>query len=444
LTEPKIYAVSDLVSEMRLLMERSYPQIWIEGELSSLSQPRSGHWYFSLKDETSQLRCAMFKNRAGVSRYQPKVGDLVRVRAKISVYPARGDLQCIVQHIEDAGLGVLQRRFEELKNKLSQEGLFSAEHKKPIPHPPKHIGLITSVTGAAVKDILTTLARRSPNIPVTIFPAVVQGDGASASLIEALNTAQTHNKCDVLVITRGGGSMEDLWCFNDEALARAVFSCPIPVVSAVGHEVDITIGDLVADVRAPTPTAAAELISPDNKQLMHTLDALGRRLCRATDRKLQHSGQQMDQTFQRLRHPQDRIAQQRKLFSLHQQRLIAASAHQRQQYRTKLSSLNNRLAREAPNERLTQIKGHLIEDWETLTNAMHRKLNAEKISTANLGEQLNLVSPLATLSRGFSIAETPEGQIVRQAKNVKLGSSLQVRLAEGKLACEVTEVFLEK
>ena len=289
-----VYQVSQLSEEMRRLMETSYPEIWIEGELSSLSTPASGHLYFSLKDERSQLRCAMFKGRAGISRYRPKVGDLVRVRAKISVYTARGDLQCIVQHMEEAGEGVLQRRFEELKEKLSNEGLFQQSHKQPLPFFPKRIGIVSSPTGAAVRDIISTLKRRCPGIPVTIYSAVVQGDTASNSIASAIRDAVQHQACDILLLSRGGGSLEDLWCFNHEDLAREIHRCPIPIVSGVGHEVDVTISDLVADLRAPTPTAAAELVSPDRDQLCNQLASLQFRLPRSLERLLQTKSQQVD------------------------------------------------------------------------------------------------------------------------------------------------------
>ena len=303
-----IYQVSDLLNEMRRLMEASYAEIWIEGELSSLSTPASGHLYFSLKDQQSQLRCAMFRNRASTSKYNPKVGDLVRVRAKISVYTARGDLQCIVQYIEEAGEGLLQRRFEELKTKLKAQGLFEPAHKQPLPSFAEHIGIITSPTGAAIKDVISTLQRRCPAIPVIIYPAVVQGQSAAASIIEAIRNARQHGQCDVLVLTRGGGSLEDLWCFNDENLANEIFDCPIPIISGVGHEVDFTIADLVSDLRAPTPTAAAEILSPDTNQLQSQLRSLWLRLSNSGHRYLQQSGQNVDHSFQQLVHPKQQLS----------------------------------------------------------------------------------------------------------------------------------------
>ncbi|MEM7357848.1 MAG: exodeoxyribonuclease VII large subunit [Pseudomonadota bacterium] len=435
-----VYQVSDLVNEMKRLLEASYPEVWIEGELSSLSTPASGHLYFSLKDEQTQLRCAMFRNRASLSRYKPKAGDLVRVRARISVYPARGDLQCIVQHIEDAGEGVLQRRFEELKTQLQKEGLFANEHKQAIPSLPRHIGLITSRTGAAVKDILSTLERRCPGIPVTLYPALVQGETAAQTIVDALANAVQHDQCDVLIVARGGGSLEDLWSFNDERLARAVFQCPLPIVSAVGHEVDVSICDFVADLRAPTPTAAAELLSPDNQALLRQLTSLHQRLGQSTERYLQKRSQQVDMVYRRLQHPSISIARSRKDLEVSIRRLHQAMrtrlAGRQQAWRT----TSQRMQQLRPDQLISRQQNQLGQLAHRLHLSQANSLTSKQQHFKGLGEQLHLVSPLATLERGFSISRDEQGAILRDSSTTKPGESISIELKKGKLRAQVTDV----
>ena len=435
---PTIYQVSDLTNEMRRLMETSYPEIWIEGELSSLSTPASGHLYFSLKDNQSQLRCAMFKGRASINRYHPKAGDLVRVRAKISIYPARGDLQCIVQHIEEAGEGLLQRRFEELKNALNQQGLFDQTHKKNIPAHPKHIGIVTSPSGAAVKDILSTLKRRCPGIPVTIYPATVQGDTASKSIVAAISNAVQHKQCDVIILSRGGGSMEDLWCFNEEQLAKTIFGCPIPVVSGVGHEVDITIADLVADLRAPTPTAAAELISPDTSHLLANLQSMHFRLPRSMERILQRSAQQVDISARQLVHPSQQLRQKRSDLENITKRLGHSIKRNNSWHQSKLKQCKQRF--NTPRKLVIQKKNKVEALAQRLKLSQNNQFAQLSQKFDSLGEQLNLVSPLATLGRGFSIARDQSDAILRSKNQIKTDQSIEVQLSDGKLDCTVTNI----
>ena len=436
-----VYQVSDLVNEMRKLMETSYPEIWIEGELSSLSTPASGHLYFSLKDETSQLRCAMFRSRVSVNRYRAKAGDLVRVRAKISVYPARGDLQCIVQYIEDAGEGMLQRRFEDLQIKLNEEGLFNADHKLPIPSFARHIGLITSPTGAAVNDILSTLARRSPGIPVTLYPAVVQGETAAASLIQAINNAVAHKRCDVIILARGGGSLEDLWCFNDEALARAIYQCPIPIVSAVGHEIDMSIADYVADLRAPTPTAAAELLSPDNKIMLNQLLSVQQRLYNSIGRYLEQQAQRVDSRYRQLQHPKSKILLNQKQLRATSGRLTNAM---QSQFRTDKSRIDNQTSRLQTQKPLKRVL-HQLKQTSVLTNRLRRaqsnSITQGRQKFESLGSQLQMVSPLATLQRGFSITRNQQDEIIRDARNNSLGDNVKIQLKSGSLQCEIQRII---
>lgn len=421
-------------------METSYPEIWIEGELSSLSTPASGHLYFSLKDERSQLRCAMFKGRAGINRYKPRAGDLVRVRAKISVYTARGDLQCIVQHMEEAGEGVLQRRFEELKEKLNSEGLFQQSHKLALPSFPKHIGIISSPSGAAVRDIISALKRRCPGIPITLYPAVVQGDSASSSIVSAIRDAVQHQTSDVLIVSRGGGSLEDLWCFNHEDVARAIYGCPIPIVSGVGHEVDVTISDLVADLRAPTPTAAAELISPDTEQLNKQLTSLQFRLPRSFERIVQGRAQQVDMLGKQLVHPRHQLKINLDKVTQLGVRLKHKVA---QELQWQTQKTNNQMLRlKSQNPKKTLERNRLITN--ALTQRMSRANKGQITNTRrnleNLGGQLNLVSPLATLDRGFAIARDHNNNILRSGNQAKTKDQIKVMLGEGSLSCEVIEV----
>lgn len=436
---PAVFQVSELADEMRRLMELSYPEVWIEGELSSLSTPASGHLYFSLKDEKSQLRCAMFKGRAGISRYRPKAGDLVRVRAKISVYTARGDLQCIVQHMEEAGEGLLQRRFEELKQALNAEGLFDQNHKQTIPSFAKHIGLITSPSGAAVRDIIATFKRRCPGIPITLYPATVQGDTAANSIVEAIQNAVQHQRCDVLIVSRGGGSLEDLWCFNHESVARAIYHCPIPIVSGVGHEVDVTIADLVADLRAPTPTAAAELLSPDTAQLQAKVGALGQRLPKSFTRLIQGMSQTVDLTARQLTHPrQQLLAKSQRLARLAPQ-LARASQREIKHSQAAIASLQSRYAQAKPTKNLAQSMSNTSQLGRRLLRVEKHTLTSAQQRFSALAGQLNLVSPLATVDRGFSIARQEDQTIVRSVNNVRVGEKLSLQVRDGVIECQVDD-----
>jgi exodeoxyribonuclease VII large subunit len=435
-----IYQVSQLTDEMRRLMEVSYPEIWIEGELSSLSTPASGHLYFSLKDERSQLRCAMFKGRASVNRYRPKAGDLVRVRAKISVYSARGDLQCIVQYIEEAGEGILQRRFEELKVALSAQGLFDQRLKKSLPAFPKHIGIVTSPSGAAVRDIVSTLKRRCPGIPVTIYPAIVQGETGARSLIGAIRDAVEHQRCDVLIVSRGGGSLEDLWCFNNEAVAREIHDCPIPIVSGVGHEVDVTIADLVSDLRAPTPTAAAELISPNMDQFVSQLDKIKHRLPRSFERVLQRFAQQVDLSSRQLVHPQQQLQRNHKKLDQIASRLVFNLNVSVSKSQTAAENLFQRLDFQNPMKTIGAQNSSTRLLSERLKRATISNLELTRRSTNNIAGQLQLVSPLATLDRGFSIIRDQDMHILRSTEQISVHDQITVQLSEGKLKCDIIEI----
>jgi exodeoxyribonuclease VII large subunit len=435
-----VYQVSQLTDEMRRLMEISYPEIWIEGELSSLSTPASGHLYFSLKDERAQLRCAMFKGRASINSYKPKAGDLVRVRAKISVYSARGDLQCIVQHIEEAGEGILQRRFEELKAALNQQGLFAQDHKQSLPAFPKHIGIVTSPSGAAVRDIVSTLKRRCPGVPITIYPAVVQGDSGAKSIINAIRDAVAHQRCDVLLVSRGGGSLEDLWCFNDEGVAREIYACPIPIVSGVGHEVDVTISDLVADLRAPTPTAAAELVSPNTEQLLNQLESIKFRLPRSFERFIQRRAQQVDFTGRQLVHPRQQLKHNSDKLDRIASRLTLNINSSISKPTIAADNLIKRLRFQNPRRLVDNKALSMSIISQRLQRATNSKLSSVQKATHNLGGQLHLVSPLATLDRGFAIARDQQKEIVRSTNQLSADDKISIQLSDGHVDCDVIEV----
>ena len=308
----EIYTVSRLNREVRFVIEGSFPTLWVEGEISNFAAPHSGHWYFSLKDATAQVRCAMFRPQNRRLSFTPKDGMQVLVKARVSLYEGRGDFQLLAEHLEEAGEGKLRQEFEALKKRLLEAGLFAEEHKKPLPAIPRCIGIITSPTGAAIRDILSVLQRRFASVPVIIYPTLVQGDLAAPNIVKAIETANHRNECDALILTRGGGSLEDLWPFNEEKVAYAIYRSNIPIVSGVGHEIDFTIADFVADLRAPTPSAAAELATPDREELLNSLDQHQKQLARLAKQKLQQFQQNLDWMKKHLQqqHPKRRLAEQ--------------------------------------------------------------------------------------------------------------------------------------
>ena len=437
--------VSQLNREAKSLLESSFFQIRVLGELSSFSRPASGHWYFTLKDDRSQVRCAMFRNRNMSVRFSPKEGDQIIITGKVSLYEGRGDFQLIVDAMESDGEGKLQQAFEALKAQLSSEGLFSAQHKKAIPTHPKHLAIITSPTGAAVHDILSVLKRRFPSLLVTIYPSVVQGSEAPKQLINALNTAIAHQTTDLIVIGRGGGSLEDLWPFNDEALARAIFACPIPIISAVGHEVDFSISDLVADLRAPTPSAAAELISPDQDALRIQIDRLSTRVERQLTLSLKHRQDRLDALKNRLRHPGERLREQRSRLSYAEKRLQALMQKQLTQARYQSDIAIRKLERHHPARQLDQIRERLHRASDKLDNAMRSQTERRHYALGNVMTRLNAVSPLATLDRGYAIVQqsgngSTLGKVITNANEVATGDQVINRLRHGHLVCRVEAV----
>lgn len=435
-----IYTVSRLNAEARTALEGRFPLLWIEGEISNLARPSSGHWYFSLKDSAAQVRCAMFRQRNSLLRFVPQNGMQILIRARVSMYEGRGEFQLIVEHMEEAGAGALQRTFEILKLRLQQEGLFNAERKRALPRLPRRIGVVTSPSGAAIRDILTVLARRFPAIPVIIYPVAVQGTDAAEQIAEAIETAGDRGECDVLIVGRGGGSLEDLWAFNEEVLARAIHASRIPIVSAVGHEIDFTIADFVADARAPTPSAAAELLSPDQEEMRSALLRLRLRLAQALQRQLRHAHQHLDQLEQRLKHPGRRLQEIAQRLDGLELRLHGAQRGHLRHAAAALATLRARLEQHTPAHRIhTQQAqcGALIQRLHQASKAYH--LNRQQ-RLQRAAQTLNALSPLATLARGYAIVSAADGTILHSSEQAQTGDRVSARLGKGSLICRIEEV----
>lgn len=439
---PDIYSVSRLNSEVRLTLELQFQTLWLQGEVSNFVAAASGHWYFSLKDSAAQVKCAMFKMANRNSTFRPQNGQQVLIRARISVYEPRGEYQLLAEFIESAGAGLLKQQFEQLKAKLQAEGLFDPARKKALPAQVQRVGVITSPTGAAVRDIVTVLKRRAPGIEVIIYPSQVQGDSAAVQLRNMLSSAIRRNEVDVLIIGRGGGSLEDLWCFNDEALCRAVAACPIPIVSAVGHEIDFALTDFVADMRAPTPSAAAELVSPDQSHLLDRILQLKNRLLQAQRSRLQHAAPKLLNLSQRLLalHPKRRLQQQQQRLDELQLRLSASAKRKLQSAQQQQLYLDKSLRQLSPVKTLAQYKQHIQQLERRLTNAQQLQLKHSKQQLAQLSLQLNTVSPLATLARGYSITFDDKQQVVTSSQQLKAGDTVAVKLADGGFDAEVTRL----
>lgn len=436
----QILTVSQLNRKAKQLLETHLPLLWVEGELSNVSQPSSGHWYFTLKDEQAQVRCAMFRNRNMLVRFKPRQGQHVLIRARVSLYEGRGDYQLIAEHMEEAGAGALQRAFEELKHKLAAEGLFDPALKRPLPSLPKHIAVITSPTGAAIRDILSVLERRFPAIPVTVLPVAVQGKEAAPQIVTALERANRAQLFDVVVVARGGGSLEDLWPFNEEIVARAIHASNLPVVSAVGHEVDFTIADFVADLRAPTPSAAAELITPDGDDWLETFIGYELTLEEIISRQIKHTYQKLEWLRSRLRHPGERLQQQAQRLDGLELRLLRGMDQHLKHQTVRLANLMQRQKSLQPMRALRQLQHQVAQAHNRLCKLTKQQLQLRKQRLAEAARVLHTVSPLNTLERGYAIATDAEGNILRSSKNVQTGDTLHTRLAQGELVCRVEKV----
>ena len=439
-----VFTISRLNSEVRAVLDSSFPLLWVEGEISNLSTPRSGHLYFSLKDAHAQVRCALFRAKRQRLRFQPADGVQVLARVRIGFYEPRGDFQLIVEHLEPAGAGAAQREFERLKQRLQGEGLFDPARKRPLPTFPSRLGVITSPSGAAIRDVLKVLRRRAPQLAVTIFPVRVQGSGAAEEILEALRIATQRGDCDVLLLTRGGGSIEDLAAFNDERLARAVAAVDIPVVSAVGHEIDFAITDFVADRRAPTPSAAAELISPDTAVLKLKIGGQHNRLYQAMRRRLQSDRRELHRLEGRLRRgsPHSRLRQQ-------QQRLDELDLRLLRALRTSLRMREHALGRamlalrsHSPATRLRLLRQRYSDLSERMQQAWNQAGRQRSDLLTAMMRQLNAVSPLATMQRGYAVLRRPaSGEVVSSVSQVSRGEQLEALLSDGRIKLQVEQAI---
>ncbi len=437
--KPAVLTVSQLNRQSKELLETYLHRVQVSGEISNLARPQSGHWYFTLKDQKAQIRCAMFRSRTQFVRFAPREGEQILVSGSISLYEARGDYQLIVDKMESAGEGALKIAFEQLKEKLAQEGLFDPAWKKHIPTHPKHIGVITSPSGAAIQDIITVLKRRFPSLPISIYPVPVQGQAAAPQIASAIERANLHGFCDVLIVGRGGGSLEDLWPFNEEVVARAIFASQIPIISAVGHEVDFSISDWVADLRAPTPSAAAELVSPDRFEYLSRLEQLERQFIRLMQQRIQQHRFHLLQLVKRLRHPKDRLHEAMQRLDMAEMRLTNTVEHRLQRLNHRLLLASNRLQQQRPDKQVQLYHQRLQQLKQRLSHAMSLNLRDLQQKLTRQGELLNAVSPLSTLGRGYAILTLDNGEAVRAANQVTVGDRINATLHEGKLICQVVE-----
>lgn len=443
---PTVLTVSQLNGSVRELLEFNYGRIWLRGEISNLSAPSSGHLYFTLKDDGAQVRAAMFKGARTAARLQqpPKNGQQVLVRARVSLYAPRGDYQLLVEHLEDAGRGALQQAYEMLKARLAAEGLFAPERKRPLPENPRGVAVVTSPSGAAVRDILHVLQRRAPGLPISIVPVPVQGAEAPPAIVAALQLlARLHDHdfrddsdvpvppFDVVIVARGGGSLEDLWAFNDESVVRALAAMPVPVVSGVGHEIDFTIADFVVDMRAPTPSAAAEMVSPDQQQWREQVSQARRRLQRAMTRELARQQLRLQGLQQRLRSPARQLQDQRQRLDELELRLTGALQRSHRSRQQRLDQLAARIRAQHPARRLQLLQNQLAQLRQRAERGLRLRLDGHHRDLATLAQRAQSASPLAIIARGYAIVTDSRGQVVRSLAAAPVGSRIQTRLADG-------------
>lgn len=434
--ESPVISVSELNRSARRLLEQNFPLLWIAGEISNFTAAPSGHWYFSLKDSSAQVRCAMFRHKSQYLDWLPKNGDQIEVRARVTLYEPRGEYQLSVENIRRAGLGALYEAFEKLKARLETEGLFEETLKKPLPAFPKQIGIVTSPAAAALRDVLTTLRRRMPSIPVILYPTPVQGEGAAAKIAEAIRSAASRAECDVLIVCRGGGSIEDLWAFNEEDVVRAIHACPIPVISGIGHETDFTITDFTADRRAPTPTAAAELASPNRADLLHRIEAMHSRLSRHLRQKLEQRMQQVDYLSRRLVHPGERLNARLIHLGHLRQRLNSAAGYTLAGSEWSLQKLVSRLTATKPD--IAARESQQLELGRRLRLSMENRMQHHQIALQQLQSNLGHLNPQSVLERGFSMVRSADGKIVHSSAEIALGEELSLTFARGSAAARVT------
>lgn len=437
-----VLTVSELNRMARRALESQLPLLWVEGEISNFTCATSGHWYFSLKDANAQARCVMFRGRNQFAGFIPSNGDHVEIRALPSLYEARGEFQLGAENMRRAGAGKLFETFLKLKAQLEAEGLFDAARKRNLPTFPRCLGVVTSLQAAALHDVLTALARRMPSLRVVVYPTPVQGVGAGAQIATAIRTAATRAECDVLLVVRGGGSLEDLWAFNDEAVARAIAASPIPVVSGVGHETDFSLADFAADLRAPTPTAAAELASPLRSELVAQLDALARQMQRALARHQHNAAQRLDFLARRLVHPADTLRRQRAHLDQLSQRLSQFNRTNTLRRQTQLESLERRLISPAralhrKQQQLTDLASRLRRTRDS--GAVRRQLTLDRLAAS-----LAHLNPDQVLARGYSLVQRADGSVVQDADTLQAGDILNVRFRRGRARATVASVSPER
>ena len=440
-TGPDVYSVTRLNHEARLALEGALGSVWVQGEISNFSRPASGHWYFSLKDRDAQLRCAMFRQRNALARFTPREGQQVLARGRVSLYEPRGDFQLQIEHLEDAGVGALQRAYEELRARLAAEGLFASERKRPLPAAPARIGVITSPSGAAIRDILHVLAARFPAAEVLIYPVPVQGAAAAPAIVAALDLASARAECEVLILARGGGSLEDLWAFNDERVARAIARCALPVVAGIGHETDVTIADFVADLRSPTPTAAAQAVVPDRRVWLQRFAQLATRNSAGMRRVLLEHATRLTTVHARLQraHPGARLNQHAQRLDELDGRLRRALATRQRDAGARLAALASRLQARSPHQRLRELQVRTEACALRLQGALRQRLVAASARLDLAMRALHAISPLATLERGFAIiTRTADGALIRSQRELSAGVAIEARLADGIVMAQVT------
>ncbi|WP_439258418.1 exodeoxyribonuclease VII large subunit [Lonepinella sp. BR2271] len=443
--QQNIYSVTQLNSAVRNSLEGQFGAIWLSGEISNFTQPVSGHWYLTLKDEHAQVRCAMWRMKTQRVNFRPQNGMQVLVRAGVSLYEPRGDYQLILESMQPAGDGLLQQQFEQLKMQLAAEGLFAQHLKKKLPHFCQSVGVVTSATGAALQDILQILKRRDPSLHVVIYPTQVQGKEATAEIVKMIELANQRQEVDVLIVGRGGGSLEDLWCFNTEPVARAIFHSRLPIISAVGHETDVTIADFVADLRAPTPSAAAELVSRDQGQLLQQLTDQQQRLDRALDRLFEQKYQQLRHLQMRLQHqhPQARLALQQQQTAQLTQRLARAMQHCLGKKRDNFTALCRRLDNNPVPYRLQKQQQHIQQLNVRLNLALKHNLRQKQQRLAHCCGKMDSLSPLKVLARGYAIAENAQGKAITSVQQVSVGQPMQTIVSDGTIFSEITQVMVK-
>ncbi len=437
LEKNRVFSVRELNLAAKQLLENGLPLLWVRGEVSNFVCAASGHWYFSLKDEQAQVRCVMFRHKSQYLDWQPKNGMQVEVLALATLYEARGDFQLTLEQMRPAGLGALYEAFERLKKKLEGEGLFDAARKRALPSMPRQIGIVTSPQAAALRDVLTTLARRMSGISVVLYPTPVQGEGAAQKIAQAIRLANERAECDVLIVCRGGGSIEDLWAFNEEVVARAIAASTIPVVSGVGHETDFTIADFVADERAPTPTAAAQRVAPDRDVLLQSLRDMGQHLQRAQRNRLQNAMQSLDYLQRRLVHPAQQLQNKAQQLGQLQQRMQRAFAHRIQQQHWRWQSLGQRLRASCSD--FARMQDRQTNLAERLLKAMCSTQAQRWVRMENAAQNLALLNPQQVLARGYSLVQDTKGVVVSDAGQLEIGTELRITFAQGWARTEVKE-----